>query len=176
MRPSRVGKPPRSRTLRHASQCKWRGSVAMTILQPMGQGIVALAASERTVLFLALKWPRLDGAPRVDRPLEAPAIEPDRPALDGVGPQVRLRPRVFGEPRPHRVLRLRFDHQHDAMLVRERSAQHDEAVSDQLIHEARVRGPVGLPFHRPRWIPLRAGPALLDMDGRTGRPRYPVAD
>jgi hypothetical protein len=114
--------------------------------------------------------------PRRSPTLAASAIQPDRPRFDGVGPKMRLRPRVLGEPGPEFGLRLGLDDEYDAVLVGERSAEHDEAFVGEPIHERRMSRPVGLPFERPRRVPFRTGSALQDMEGRHGRPRYPVAE
>ena len=71
--------------------------------------------------------------------------------------EVRLTPGVACEGCADGVLGGGLDGMYDAVLVGERTAQDDEAVLDEPVHERRVGGPVGLLLERPRRIPLRAG-------------------
>ena len=87
---------------------------------------------------------------RRDRPrrLNAAPVEPDRPRVDRVDPQVRLAPRIACEHGPDGVLRLGLDGMRRADLIRERSAEDDEAGVYEPVHESRVLDPAGLLFQR----------------------------
>src|SRR5262245_3876245 len=75
------------------------------------------------------------GAPRALRVLSVPlssssgsTIEPERPRLDRVDVEVRLAPGIACEGCADGVFGLGLDGVHDALLVRERPAEDDEAV------------------------------------------------
>jgi hypothetical protein len=57
---------------------------------------------------------------------------------------------------------------HDALLVGERSAEDEEAVVDEPVHEGRVLRPVGLLLERLRVVVLRPGAAKDDEEHHRG--------
>jgi hypothetical protein len=66
-----------------------------------------------------------------------------------------LMPRIARKRGADRILRLGLDGEHDAVLVRKRPAQDEEAGLDERVHEGRVHGPAGLLLQPPRRVPLR---------------------
>jgi hypothetical protein len=65
---------------------------------------------------------------------------------------MRPAPRIARERRPNVVLRIGLEDVHDAVLVGERPAEHDEAGVDEPVHEGRVHRSVGLLLERSRRI------------------------
>jgi hypothetical protein len=91
-------------------------------------------------------------------------VEPDRPGVDRVDPEMSLAPGIAREGGAHSLLRLGLDREYDARFVGERAAENHETLVEEPIHERRVRRPVGLLLERPRRIPLRAGAAEHDEE------------
>src|SRR5947209_2311874 len=79
------------------------------------------------------------------------------------------RPRIAGQPPPHGVLVVGIDDEQDALAVAERSAEDDEAVGGQRIHEGRVLGPGLLLGHRERGVPCRTSSAEDREAGHAGK-------
>src|SRR5437867_554782 len=67
------------------------------------------------------------GAPASEPRLRAPPVEPDRPRVNRVDPEMRLAPRISCERGADGFVRLGFDGEYHAMFVAERPAQDDEA-------------------------------------------------
>src|SRR5919198_3155606 len=105
--------------------------------------------------------------PETERRLRAlTPVEPNRPGVDRVDAEVRLTPRIGGERRANRRLRLRLDDVHDVVLVAERSAEDDEALVEETVHVVRVRAPPGLLLERLREVALRPRPRQHDVEHR----------
>src|ERR671918_2083116 len=101
--------------------------------------------------------------------LGAARVEPDRPGIDRVDPEMRLAPGIAREGGSDLVLRVGLDRVHHAVLVGERTAQDDEAGVHQPVHEGRVLGPTRLLLEWPRRVPLRAGAEDHDVEHRHDR-------
>src|SRR5919106_6310052 len=101
--------------------------------------------------------------------LGAPPVEPDRPRVDRVDPEMGLAPRIARERRADLVLGFGLDDMHDAVLVGERAAQDDEPLVHKSVHEGCVHRPVGLLLERPRRVPLRARAQEYDVEHRHAR-------
>ena len=79
---------------------------------------------------------------------------------------MRLAPRVTRQRGPDVVLSRRPRRRAPPEVVVERPAQDDESGLDEVVHEGRVGGPVGLLLQRPRRVPLRASAAEHDVEHR----------
>lgn len=80
---------------------------------------------------------------------------------------MRPRPWVACERLADRCLRRRLDGV-DGPIVRERPAEHDEAVAHEPVHERRVGVPARLAFERQRVVVVRPGTAEGHEEHRHG--------
>lgn len=94
------------------------------------------------------------------RNLRLPTVEQDRPGLDGLDREHPvLVPTVLRESLPNRLLRRSRNGVQDVAVTSEWSAQHDETIVDERVHESRVLIPPVLLAQIPRPVP---GPAALE--------------
>src|SRR5579872_4531292 len=106
-----------------------------TSSNPVGldpRGVISCSSERRALSVLRRRVSCLRGAAS-----SVPSVESDYPPFDHVDPQVRLTPGVASERVTDLLLGLRLDGEHDAHLIAQRAAQHDEAVVHEPIHERR---------------------------------------
>src|SRR5262249_9885165 len=81
-------------------------------------------------------------------------IEQNRPWLDTDDvEQARAAPGIGGEPRPDDVLARSIDDQQVLLAGSEGTAEHDEPLGGERVHERRMLVPLGLAVQRKRRIP-----------------------
>ena len=78
---------------------------------------------------------------------------------------MRSAPWVPSQDVPNHVFRRSLDDEDDPVLVGEGSAEHDEAIIDESVHERRMIVPSGLRFERLRGVPFGA---LASLDHEEG--------
>lgn len=87
----------------------------------------------------------LEGAPLGSA---GPAVEANVPRIHRFDDEMRMTPWIAPQDGTDLGLRRRFDDEHDTSLVGERSAEHDDTVVDEAVHEGGMAQPPGLPFER----------------------------
>jgi SsrA-binding protein len=99
------------------------------------------------------------------------AVEPDRPRLDALEQQMRVRPRVEGPDRLDLVLGGGLHRVRDP-AVRKRAAEDDLALLDERVHVGGVLGPERLLLEREPRVEVGPGLAQDDVEHRHGYNSY----
>lgn len=74
------------------------------------------------------------------------AVEANRPRIYRFDDEMRTTPWIASQDCMDLELGHRFDDENDAYLVGEGTAEHDDAVGDEAVHESGVAEPPGLPL------------------------------